>query len=278
MTNRDTILNELAELGSSLNGHHLQNIYAAPAGYFDGLADQILNRIKALNATNAKDELQYLSPLLSNVSKEMPYTVPVGFFQKFGEDVLKKINENDDHLHKESLGQTSEKEIGKLSPLLNNLRNKNPYTVPAGYFETLGPKVVRMDSSKKSLVTYGEHKETKVISISRRKWYRLAAVAVVIGIVVIGGLLFFKQGQINPVDNPHAWIEKNVKTVDKAKIDELVTLTNGEINKPDIESEAVQKAEIKELMKDVPEKDIEEFLNDAVALESSADADGVMNE
>ena len=44
--------------------------------------------------------------------------------------------------------------------------------------------------------------------------------------------------------------------------------------KVDNESEAAKKAEIKELMKDVPEK-IEAFLNDAVALESTTDTDGL---
>ena len=44
-------MNELADLGSALANHDPQNIYAVPAGYFEGLADQILNRIKALEAT-----------------------------------------------------------------------------------------------------------------------------------------------------------------------------------------------------------------------------------
>ena len=48
--------------------------------------------------------------------------------------------------------------------------------------------------------------------------------------------------------------------------------------KADSRSEAAKKAEIKELMKDVPEKEIEDFLNDAVALESNSDTDGSMNE
>ena len=257
MTNRNTILNELADLGSGLKDHNPQNIYAVPAGYFEGLADQILKRIKALESTDAKDELKYLSSFLSNISKETPYSVPAGFFQNLSEDVLKRISEQEDH-------QTSEKEIESLSPLLSSLKNKNPYSVPAGYFDTVGTKV--------------EKKEAKVISITRRKWYRLAAAAVVIGIVVIGGLLFFKQGQVS-VDNPHAWIEKNVKKVDKAKIDELISLTNGDLNdKLDNESDVVKKAEIKELMKDVPEKEIEEFLIDALALESTNDTDGSMNE
>ena len=251
-------MNELAELGSGLKDHNPQNIYTVPAGYFEGLAVQILNRIKALEATNAKDELKYLSPLLSSISKEMPYSVPPGFFQNLSEDVLKIISEQEDY-------QTSEEEIESLSPLLSSLKNKKTYSAPTGYFERLETKI--------------EKKETKVISISRRSWYRLAIAAVVIGIVVIGGLLFIKSGQVNPVDNPHAWIEKNVKKVDQAKIDEFVSLANDDSSeKVDNESDAAKKAEIKELMKDVSEKEIEEFLNDAVALESNPDTDGSMNE
>jgi hypothetical protein len=259
MTNRNIILNELADLGSGLKDHNPQNIYTVPVGYFEGLADQILNRIKALDAINARDELKYLSPLLSSVSKEMPYAVPAGFFQNLSEDVLKYISEHEDY-------QTSEEEIGSLSPLLGSLKNKNPYSVPAGYFETLETKI--------------EKKETKVISITRRRWYRLAVAAVIIGIVVIAGLLFIKSGPyVNPIDNPHAWIEKNVKKVDQAKIDEFVSLANDDSSeKVDNESDAAKKAEIKELMKDVSEKEIEEFLNDAVALESNVDTDGSMNE
>src|SRR6187200_913677 len=255
MTNRNTILNELADLGSDLKDHNPQNIYGVPAGYFEGLADQILNRIKALEAANAKDELKYLSPFLSNVSKEMPYAVPAGFFQSLSEDVLKKISEHEDY-------QTSEEEIGSLSPLLSSLKNKNPYSIPAGYFERLE--------------TGAEKKETKVISITRRRWYRLAVAAVVIGIVAISGLAIFRSKQVDPNKNPQAWIEKNVdKKVSKDKIDEFVKLAEDGSTNVAYEKDDVKHAEIKELMKDVPEKEIEAFLNDAVALESNSDIDGL---
>jgi hypothetical protein len=229
-------------------------------GYFEGLADQILNRIKALEATTAKEELTYLSPLLSNISKEMPYAVPAGFFQNLSDEVLRNISGHEDY-------QTSKEEIGSLSPLLSSLKNKNPYSVPAGYFEALGSKA--------------EKKETKVISITRRRWYRLAVAAVVIGILVITGLLFInRNNKVTIAKNPGKWIEKNVvDKVNKDKIDEFVTLANDDNNeKVDDQSEAAKKAEIKELMKDVPEKEIEAFLNDAVALESNTDTDGSMNE
>ena len=258
MTDRNTILNELADLGSALANHDPQNIYAVPAGYFENLADQILNRIKALEANDAKEELSYLSPFLSNVSKESPYSVPVGFFQTLGEDVLKKISEQEDH-------QTSKEEIETLSPLLSGLKNKTPYSVPARYFEALETNV--------------EKKETKVISITKRKWYRLAVAAVVIGIIAISGLAIFRSKQVDPNKNPQAWIEKNVdKKVSKDKIDEFVKLAEDESINVASEKDDVKHAEIKELMKDIPEKEIVDFLNDAVALESNSETDGSMNE
>jgi len=255
MTNRNTILNELADLGSMLATHDPQNIYAVPSGYFEDLADQILNRIKALEANDAKEELLYLSPFLSNVSKEMPYKVPAGFFQDLTEDVLKKISKYEDH-------QTCEEEIEALSPLLSSLKNKNPYSIPAGYFEKLETRV--------------EKKETKVISITRRRWYRLAIAAAVIGIVAISGLAIFRPKPVDPNKNPQAWIEKNVdKKVSKDKIDEFVKLAEDGSTNVAYEKDDVKHAEIKELMKDVPEKEIEAFLNDAVALESNSDTDGL---
>ena len=255
MTNRNTILNELKDLKSSLGSYSPQNIYTVPNGYFERLPTQILNRIKAFDATDAKAELAYLSPLLSSASKETPYSVPAGFFQSLSEDVLKKISEREDY-------QTSEEEIGSLSPLLSSLKNKNPYSVPAGYFETLETKT--------------EKKETKVISITKRKWYRLAVAAVVIGIVAISGLAIFRSKQVDPNKNPQAWIEKNVdKKVSKDKIDEFVKLAEDESTNVTYEKDDVKHAEIKELMKDVPEKEIEAFLNDAVALESNSDTDGL---
>ena len=261
MTNRNTILNELNDIGSTLGNYNPQNLYSVPHGYFEGLPTQILNRIKALEANDPKEEIEYLSPVLSIVSKEMPYTVPVGYFGNFDENILQRIREHADY-------QTSEEEIESISPLLSGLRNKNPYSIPAGYFENFKPGP--------------EKKETKVISITKRRWYRLAVAAVVIGIVLTGGLLFFKPGQVDPNKSPDKWIAKNVsanKKISTENINELVTLAEEEVNlKTDDTNNAAKAAEVKELMKDVPEKDIQDFLNDAVALESNNDPNGVMNE
>jgi hypothetical protein len=149
--------------------------------------------------------------------------------------------------------------------LLSSLKNKNPYSIPAGYFEKIETNL--------------EKKEAKVISITKRRWYRLAVAAVIIGIVAISGLGIFRSKQVDPNKNPQAWIEKNIdKKVSKNKLDEFVKLAEGESISVANEKDDVKLAEIKELMKDVPEKEIEDFLNDAIALESNGDTDGSMNE
>lgn len=256
MTNRNTILNELRDLDSTLGNLSPQNLYTVPYGYFEGLPTQIINRIKALEATNAKDELEYLSPLLSSISKKTPYSVPAGYFQSLNESISYAINNTD---------QTSEEEIESLSPLLSSLKNKNPYSVPTGYFE--------------SLETTTERQEAKVISFTRRRWYRIAIAAAVIGIVAVSGLIFFRSNAIDPKINPEAWINKNVtKKVDKDKIDEFVTLvTPNNTQKAIDENKTADEAEVKELMKDIPQKELQDFLNDAVALESNDDEDALMN-
>jgi hypothetical protein len=257
MTTRNIILNELRELESSLENYSPQNTYTVPKGYFEGLPTQILNRIRALETADAKDESEYLSPVLSNASKEMPYSVPAGFFQNLSDAILQKISKHADY-------QTFEEEIETLSPLLSSLKNKNPYSVPAGYFG--------------NLETVIDKKETKVISITRSRWYRLAVAAVIIGIVAIGGLLFMKSDQVDPNKNPEKWISKNVnKKVSEEKIDEFVKLAEDEALNTIDENDETKLAEIKELMKDVPEKEIQDFLDDAIASNSNDGADELMN-
>jgi hypothetical protein len=252
MTSRNTILNELNEIESTLGNLSPQNLFVVPYGYFEGLPARIMARIKALEAGNAKEELEYLSPMLSNLSKELPYSVPAEFFQNFADRVTQQLTANVNH-------KTSEEEIAELSPLLSKLKNKNPYSVPAGYFA--------------GLATPGVKKATKIISITGRRWYRFAAAAVVIGIVVVSGWLLLTD-QPNVMKDPQAWIKKNVnKKVSQDKIDELVTLvkTEGNTNINDEIKAANEQAEIKEMMKDIPEKEIEAFLNDAVAATSNDD-------
>ena len=81
MTQRETILQELNELQSGLAKIPATNVYSVPQGYFDKLLPQVMARIKAMETTDAAEELAHLSPMLSTLKKDMPFSVPQGYFE-----------------------------------------------------------------------------------------------------------------------------------------------------------------------------------------------------
>lgn len=211
MTQRDKILQELHDLKSALADAGLQNAYQAPAGYFDGLADEILKRVKALESTTAAEELANLSPLLSRISKEMPYSIA------------------------------------------------------GGYFENLQPVVDTKNSGSKA----------KLVSITSRKWWRYAAAAVVIGFAgATVGLLLLNNKDIDPVSKSYDWVKTNLKNVSTADINEFVEITSTATTDA---MKVDAKEETSNLLKDVSDKEIQDFLNDIQASGSAADDDLLFN-
>lgn len=251
MTRKDNILQELSELNSSLGANMGQLPYQAPAGYFDNLAENVLARIKAMEAATPREELLHLSPLLAGLSKEVPYSVPPGYFEKMA------VPANT---------QTAAEELSSLSPLLSGLKKETPYSVPEGYFETL------------SSSSYGTaiKPQAKVISITSRRWFRLAAAAVVTGAIVTAGFII-KKGKVDPSENSYAWVKKNIKKVSTEKIEEFVTLAEEEnlAAEPVVATAEPKAQDVKELIKDVPENEIQSLLNDTQLLDNTDDAEMV---
>jgi len=259
MTQRDNILLELRELQSSLAEAGSQNVYLVPAGYFDNLAEIVLNRIKALDTTDAAEELSYLSPLLSGISKKMPYEVPANFFDSLGEKVIGSIDEH----------ASAAEELEELSPLLSGLKKEMPYSVPKGYFEQLSNTA---DTKEVKPVV-------KVVLMARQKWFRYAAAAVVLGIIAVGSLMIFNKQTTN--GDSEKVVTKMLKKVSTEEINSFVQLTDeaipGDMAKVDPKTMMKEKNDIQELIKDIPEKEIESFLNDTQAGEPENDEDVLTN-
>ena len=61
-------------------------------------------------------------------------------------------------------------------------------------------------------------------------------------------------------------------------MNEFVTLAEGDENLSDLnDTDSEKSVEVESLIKDVPEKELQEFLNEAVALESNDGTDVLMN-
>src|SRR5262245_57114329 len=159
MPNKD-IIQELNDLGSNLQGFS-ENIYSVPPGYFDDLPEQMLGFIRA------NESLTWLSSL----PKEMPYNVPAGYFHELDQRIMEIIRSHPDY-------QTSREEIESVSPLLSSINKRPVYSVPNGYFENFKPGVE-------------EREETKIVSITDRRWLRFAAAAFVAGVMLTVGFIAF---------------------------------------------------------------------------------------
>ena len=124
---RKDIIQELNELGSSLAGTPSQNVYSVPDRYFEAFASSVLSKINAQNGVsflpglqktnpynipvgyfddlaenvmnavrnhpdylNSQEELESISPLLSNLKKEPVFSVPKNYFENFTVEVNHK--------------------------------------------------------------------------------------------------------------------------------------------------------------------------------------------
>src|SRR5206468_8946549 len=109
-----------------------------------------------------------LSPLLAGIPREMPYSVPAGYFSRTLEDLPALTGEE------------------HASSILASIRKTMPYEVPSGYFEQLPGKILALLSRQ----------QARVVPILSRKWMRMAVAAMVGGIICISGYTYFlSQGK-----------------------------------------------------------------------------------
>jgi hypothetical protein len=253
MAQRDNILQELNELGSSLINTSLSNVYRVPGQYFEGLAGQIMARIRAMESID--DEADARSSLLDSISREMPYRVPQGYFDGLEKKLMQLVLQTEKE-------ETPAEELESLSPLLSGIKKQVPYSVPEGYFENL---VTPAEETKQ---------KAKVVSLGSRKWFRYAAAAVIIGFVALGGFLFL--GGNNGTTDPQDIVNKTVKSVGDEGISNFIESTiDGALNE---ETPVIAQAEeIKDLVKNISDEEIQDFVNEVQVEESDLTEDILLN-
>lgn len=246
MAQKDNILQELKMLNSQLVGAE-GNVYVIPEGYFDGLIAQVIKRIKAMEADSAAEELDHLSPLLKSMHKQMPYSVPEGYFDRATEGALAAIR---------STHQSVSEELESISPLLSGLKKEMPFTVPQSYFEQLEQKIVT-----------GENKPAKIISLTQRRWFRRLAAAAVIGIVAVTGFLVITRPK--GAEKVLVQVKKDVKKMDDTQKESMIEfLDAGLTGEETVQVSNPEKTEeIKTLLEGVSEEELKDLQQQTEDLE-----------
>ncbi len=114
---------------------------------------------------NIHDELKGMGSPLADISKNMPYSVPVDYFNAF------RVNTTNENLDGELIIQHTDL----------------PFPVPQIYFEELPMKVLAAAKSKEQLL----NKNKRIIFAPRLQWLTAAMLAL---IVSLGGYIMFSSG------------------------------------------------------------------------------------
>lgn len=241
MARKQSIIEELENMGSLLFEHQPAQIYRVPDGYFENLPDLMLFKVSV-------DEE------LDKITLPQTYHVEQSYFESFPQKMLALVNGSDE--------MSVDEELAGLSPLLSGIKRESPYTIKETYFDNL------------NIQPAAEKEEAKVISISSPKnWMRYAAAAIVIGFIAISGVWYFnQQTSIDPIEDPHAWVKHKTKTISNDDLESFIELAN--IESSAIEPKTlnpVKSAEMNELMEDVPDSEIIQFLNETPGSESNVD-------
>ena len=219
------------------------NPYQVPQGYFEGLADNILQRVKATATDNASDELEIISPFLSQIDKKMPFSTPAGYFDELGENAIAGAQAID------FVNGTLE----NLSPLMSGLRRMYVYEVPAGYFEQLPGEVLKAVKA---------HQPARVVSMSfTRRVIRYAAAAVVAGLIITAGWLYVGNRSIK---DPNGFPPKDLANISDELLEKYLenqTPTAAETAIAAIDNnDEIDANDMKDMLADVSDEDLQQYI------------------
>lgn len=246
MDNQDNIQDELRSLNSGLPVSNSPTPFSVPEGYFDGLAASILAKAKA-QSMSVEAELQELSPLLAGLSRQMPYSLPEGYFN----DTLTSLP-----------ALLAEEE----SAVLAAIGKATPYSVPDGYFDALPHQITAKLIRPKA----------KVVPFFSRTWMKVAAAAVIGGVILLGGYQLLNQpngddpvaASYSTADSTENFIASNesfsvtqeIKTVSTEEIDAFIQTVPLNPAKLKNSRAFTERKEVAELLQDVSASEIDAFL------------------
>ncbi|MDI3318535.1 hypothetical protein [Pinibacter soli] len=247
MTRDRYILNELFEISPVVTNISRQMPYEVPAGYFDKLPDIIMEMIANEQYESVSAELQSLSPLLNSIPKKTPYEINEDYFKDFSNNVLAGANAID----------FVNSELENLPTFLEDLKHKQTYTVPGGYFETLPGAIFKELMIEKTTAPT----QAKVIKGNfSNNISKYAAAAAIIGFVFIAGWLFWGN-KPTPTNGGIAAIEKEVKAISDSDLNNFVeknTLSGSLALYTD--STQLADDDVKYMLADIPDAELQQYL------------------
>lgn len=239
MESRTHILNELQAISPLVAGIPPQVPYEVPAGYFDALAETLLQRAKAADAGSVSEELSIISPLLNKLDKKLPFHTPAGYFEEFPDNAMAGAMAID----------FVQAALEKESPVLSSLKAINVYQLPAGYFEQFPATMLAKVESLQQ--------PARVIPLHKREIWRYAAAAVVAGMLAFSAWWFFQPTTIT-TPAPVAGLEK----VSDSELEQYLSNQLTSFTETPVIADAGELStdDMKDMMADVSDEELQKYL------------------
>ncbi len=232
MNNRNTIQEELSGLNSNLPHDIKEPVFSVPNAYFENFSLSVLTKIKGKTTVSELDDLNELSPVLAGISKNMPFSLPPDYFSTFENEIPVLISKEE------------------LPSVLASHERKPAYEVPVGYFEELPALILSRVSQRGA----------KIISIKRTAWMRIAAAAVIAGIIAITSIFYFNNNQVvDPSSQPQAWLKNTLKELPDKDLEEFINTTDAGADN-EIVKTSISSNEVRGLLDDVSDNELDVFL------------------
>lgn len=248
MTRDRYILNELFEISPVVTNISHQMPYEVPAGYFDKLPDIIMEMIANEQYESVSGELQSLSPLLSGISRTMPYEVNEDYFNEFSNNVLAGANAID----------FVNSELENLPTFLEDLKHKQTYSAPEGYFDALPTAIFKELEIEQTTAPAPAKVVTGNFS---NNIFKYVAAAAIIGFVFIAGWLFWGSKPTTTNGSGIAAIENEVKAVSDSDLNNFVEKnTLGGSLALYTDSTQLADDDVRYMLADVSDADLQQYL------------------
>jgi hypothetical protein len=250
---------------------HKPLTFSVPEGYFEGFAQQVLNRLKTGGSSlgvAAEAGEDPLSSILAEIGRRTPYRVPEGYFEAHT-PLLTIARGNNPYTIPADYFEGQ-------APLLAIARN-NPYTIPAGYFDERATASRIAAIVEQGAVVAGS---AKVIDIDvrgdvrrggrRMNWLKYSAAAVVAGLILtVGFLRIHTSGHSSGKQSTPIDIAKTMSTVSDQELQNFLTVQGATFEQPATSASTLGAAtldvndnDLKTLLGNVPDGELKQYMEE----------------
>lgn len=198
--------------------------------------------------TDIRTELELISKPVAAIPDKPVFTVPDGYFDRFPELMLLKVKALDEEL-------TADQETAAISPLLAGLGKKMPMQVPEGYFEKIAQPERPVASAP-------------VVSM-QKKSFRVYAVAASVIAVLGFAMLLYRMSVTEQPPMVSVSVKEELPKLSEQEMGDFLAAFPDLTAGTDPVNIVAGNMEVEEMITDVDEKGLEEFLSELPDLQSS---------